>query len=375
MNRSAFWPCLIITAVSVLPGCKPTESPSTGESAASPTAPAITAPEVLDNPSSLSSLKEQQIPFKQHANGAITEVDFSGHNATDSSVTVIDGLMNLESLKLNEAQITEPVFRRIGQMPTLRNLDLRGATVTNRNLEHLAGLTELKALRLSGKSGATQVDDDGLVHIGKMTNLKALLLDFLFVSDIGLQQLSGLKDLEELYLAGTLAGDDAIAVLKQFPKLKKLRLSQTQVSDEGLAGLKELSELQEIDLSENSLIFDGGLKHLGELKSLQKLNLWRVQVSNAGVEHLAGLTNLEWLNLDNTQLSDDGLPALKNMQKLKFLHLGSTLVSDAGLVHLEGLTALEDLKVTRTAVTAEGVAALQKKLPSTEIQLKYIEGE
>jgi hypothetical protein len=41
-------------------------------------------------------------------------------------------------------------------------------------------------------------------------------------------------------------------------------------------------------------------------------------------------------------------------------------------VNIEGLTTLKDLKVTRTAVTEEGVAALQPKLPDTNIQLLYI---
>jgi hypothetical protein len=43
--------------------------------------------------------------------------------------------------------------------------------------------------------------------------------------------------------------------------------------------------------------------------------------------------------------------------------------------HLEPLTSLKDLKVTRTAVTPDGVAQLKKKLPDTEVQLKYIEGQ
>jgi hypothetical protein len=50
-------------------------------------------------------------------------------------------------------------------------------------------------------------------------------------------------------------------------------------------------------------------------------------------------------------------------------------VSDAGLPHLEPLTKLQKLIVTRTQVTAEGVAALQGKLPETEIQLEYVPGQ
>ena len=68
----------------------------------------------------------------------------------------------------------------------------------------------------------------------------------------------------------------------------------------------------------------------------------------------------------------DSLVHLQGMAQITFLHLGSTTITDAGLVHLEGLTTLKDLKVTRTAVTEEGVASLNEKLPTTEIQLKYL---
>ena len=183
--------------------------------------------------------------------------------------------------------------------------------------------------------------------------------------------MTGLEGLEELYLAGTLVGDESAGVLVQFAKLRKLRLSQTQFGDSGLEQLKSITTLVELDVSENSLITDAGMAHVSEMTSLQKLNLWRVQVSDAGLEPLGKLKNLLWLNLDNTLASDAGLPALSGMSRLEFLHLGSTAVTDQGLVHLEGLTSLKDLRVTRTNVTESGVAGLQKKLPGAAIQLKY----
>ena len=70
-----------------------------------------------------------------------------------------------------------------------------------------------------------------------------------------------------------------------------------------------------------------------------------------------------------------GLPALSGLLKLEFLHLGSTSITDEGLVHLAGLKSLKDLKVTRTNVSEAGVTTLQKKLPETKIQLKYIAGD
>jgi len=277
---------------------------------------------------------------------------------------------------LNDTNVTDNGMDVVGAMKTLTNLDLRGCDVSNRGIDKLAGLTELKAFRLSGKTGVTNnVDDDAMETIGKFTKLKVLALDFLKFtgSAEGLEKLIALTNLEELYVGNTLIDDAALGVTaRQFPKLKKLRAAASQISDLGMSELERMTNLEELDLSENSQIFDGGMVHLAAMTKLKKLNFWRVQITDEGVQHLAGLKSLEWLNLDNiTYLSDEGLVHLKDLTNLKFLHLGSTAITDDGLVHLEGLTALDDLKVTRTSVTEEGTGKLQQKLKKTKIQLEY----
>ena len=333
------------------------------------------APQPTDDPQALDLLKQHSLKLKSDNRGLVIEVDFRDQPFDVATLGALTGLPRLRSLRLAGIELSDDDLAKIGALDTLRDLDLRNCPIGNAGLSHLEALSNLRALRLSGKSGATLVDDEGMASIGKLAGLKALLLDFLFVSEDGLKQLAGLTNLEEIYLAGTLVGDDAIPVLNQFTKLKKLRLSQTQVSSQGMTGLQEMVHLQELDLSENSLIFDEGLAHLSAMKQLTKLNLWRVQVTDTGVQELAGLTNLRWLNLDNTQLSDGGLPALQGLVQLEFLHLGSTAITDAGLSNLESLEALKELKVTRTNVTDKGVAALQQKLPQSAIQLKYIESQ
>jgi len=251
-------------------------------------------------------------------------------------------------------------------------LDLRGCAVSNAGIAHLTGLKNLRALRLSGKSGVTTVDDGAMADIGKLTKMKALLLDFLWVSEDGLARLKGCQHLEEIYLARTLAGDEAMAMLQHFPKLRKLRISATQITGKGLAALSKLRQLEDLDISECSQLFDSDLAPLAAMTQLKRLNLWRDAITDVGVAHLAPLSKLEWLNLDNTQLTNAGLAHLAGMRKLTFLHLGSTSVSDTGLTYLQGLTSLNDLKLTRTAVTKVGVEQLQSKLPDTKIQLKYM---
>jgi len=368
---------LAITA-SLISGCKPTAAPTGSSPPGTDPSETVTAPRVAPEPDdagSVSALEEAGAKLKKDGDGLVIEVDLRGTTIGDAALENLVGLQRVRSVLLNETAVTDAGMATVGKVATLQNVDLRGCTISNAGLEPLTALSELKALRLSGESGVTSVDDDGMVHVGKMKNLKALLLDFLWISEVGLEQLAGLDKLEELYLAKTLVGDDALAMMSQFPRLKKLRISQCQFENAGLAHLAKVTTLEDLDLSENNSINDSGMPHLSGLKKLKRLNLWRTFVGDAGVEKLAGLTAMEWLNLDNSQISDDCLKHLSGMSKLSFLHLGSTLVSDAGLPALNGLTALKDLKVTRTAVTEEGVAELKKSLPDTEIQLRYIAGQ
>ncbi|MFT5325341.1 MAG: hypothetical protein ACI8P0_003209 [Planctomycetaceae bacterium] len=368
---------LAITAL-LISGCKPTATPTGSSTPGTDSSETVTVPKVAPEPDdagSVSALEEAGAKLKKDGDGLVIEVDFRGTTVGDAALENLAGLRRVRSVLLNETAVTDAGMATVGKVTTLQNVDLRGCTISNAGLEPLTALSELKALRLSGESGVTSVDDDGMVHVAKMKNLKALLLDFLWISEVGLEQLAGLDKLEELYLAKTLVGDDALAMMSQFPRLKKLRISQCQFENAGLAHLTKVTTLEDLDLSENNSINDAGMPHLSGLTKLKRLNLWRTYVGDPGVESLAGLTAMEWLNLDNSQISDDCLKHLSGMSKLSFLHLGSTLVSDAGLPALNGLSSLKDLKVTRTAVTEEGIAELKKSLPDTEIQLRYLAGQ
>jgi Leucine rich repeat/Leucine Rich repeat len=306
----------------------------------------------------------------------VIEVDFRGSEVKDADLSALTKLPSLKSVLLAETQVTDEGLKSLGQVTTLESLDLRECKVTDAGLAHLVPLAKLKVLKLSGKNGDCQVSDDGMEHVAKLTNLKVLGIDFLWISEAGLTKLGGLSELSELYMAGVTIGNESIALIAQsFPKLRKLRIAQTHIDSAGMADLPKLTNLEELDISECAQILDGGTESLSQMSKLQKLNLWRLNLSDEGIRPVAGLTKLQWLNLDNTRLSDQGTPYLSGLKNLTFLHLGSTQISDAGLGALEGLTKLKDLKVTRTNVTQAGADELQKKLPETTIQLIYIEGQ
>ena len=352
-------------------GCAP--APTTNSTTASPAEPAKPVQQEIEESSRIESLGGK---IQRDDQGYIIDVDLRGTSAADEDLTGLASLQRLRSLHLDKLAITDAGIQNLANFKgPLVNLDLRECQLSNAAMEILAGISTLRAIRLSGNDNATSVDDTGIAMLAALKQLKVLAVDQLWVSSAGLEALLPNQGIEELYLKGTLVDDDSMAIVAKFPAIKKLRVSSTQVGNAGLEYLSACRNLEDLDLSENSLLDDAGMVHLGKITSLKKLNLWRDAVSDVGIGHLAQLTKLTWLNLDNTQLSDAGLSALKDMKALTFLHLGSTSISDRGLPGLEHLTALKDLKVTRTAVTEAGVEELQEKLPNTAIQLKYIEGE
>jgi hypothetical protein len=244
-------------------------------------------PVVSAAPPSDEALAAAGATVKRDEAGSIVEVRFAGPTVGRGILEVLPELPALASIVLAGTDADDAALVPLGKIATLRNLDLRDCPVTNSGLAHLAGLENLAALRLSGKSGKTTVDDVGMKHVAKLESLRALMLDFLWVSEAGLETLLPLEKLEDLTLAQTLVGDEALPVIARFPALKRLRLAKTTVTGAGLAALEKLGRLTDLDVSECVSLDDEALEPVGRLTGLERLNLWRVPVGDAGVAHHA----------------------------------------------------------------------------------------
>ena len=166
-----------------------------------------------DDPEAVKSLESLGATLKKDKDGQTVEVSFRGTTVDESFLTALAKLPRLKSLVLTESGVTDENLKNIGSLKTLRNLDLRGCKTSNAGIAALSGLTDLQALRLNGKNGATTVDDTGLASVAQLTNLKVLLLDHLWIGDAGLKHLAPLKNLEELYLASTMTSDAGLEAI------------------------------------------------------------------------------------------------------------------------------------------------------------------
>ena len=361
-------PCSIFLSSVLLISCRKSDNQPIGEAPKAASAR-------TDPPEAIKALEAGNAQLQRGSNGVVSHVVLRESPLTDQLAESLSALTELQSLTVTNSELSLAGWQRVGQLEQLKHLDVRECKLGNEELAAaVSGLSELQVLKMSGKTGATTVDDSGIAALKNCPKLKVLAADFLWISETGLAELSGHKELRELYLASSLVDDVALERIGGMPSLKKLRTAKTGIGREGLNHLTQL-KLEELDVSECINVDDAALEPIGKMTSLKKLNLWRDAITDQGAAHLASLTNLEWLNVDNTQLTDASLKSFAGFSKLTFLHLGSTAVTDEGMPELLKLKSLKDLKVTRTSVTEAGVEPLRRTIPGINVQLKYGEEE
>lgn len=208
----------------------------------------------------------------------------------------------------------EDYFHDVTWVNMVGNED-RGKYRKNKNLrdeviQHLDGFPDLQALALQ----KTQATDESLSRIGHLKRLRML---FVFnasdVSDDGVRHLGKLTKLELLHLEDAAVTDDSLAILSKLPKLERLTLPGNRFTDHGLNHLRNMKQL--------TLLWVGGSKRLGGN-----------QITDEGLAALRGLSNLEGLELQRTLVTNDGLEHLKVLTNLKYVHLSGSRVTDANAI-------------------------------------------
>lgn len=120
---------------------------------------------------------------------------------------------------------------------------------------------------------------------------------------------------------------------------------------------------------DGSIVDDSSMVHLGELISIDELNLVDAKITDEGLIHLRNCKNLSRLNLNGTDISDRGLEILSKISKISTIRqLRVTAdLTDTGLAHLANLPRLATLSLhSNSRITPEGIAHL-KSLPDLQI--------
>ena len=156
-------------------------------------------------------------------------VGFSPDRTSDSDLSVLEKLDEIQSIGLWGSNITDSGMSHLHDLMELRFLSLIGTAVTDSGLKHLERLPKLTALSITN----SRITDQGLASVIKLNDLENLSLFDTDVTDSGIASLVALKRLKHLTLIGTRVTSAGVSSLKQ--SLPDLRvICSTEQTDLGL---------------------------------------------------------------------------------------------------------------------------------------------
>jgi hypothetical protein len=215
-------------------------------------------------------------------------------------------------------------MRLLAAFPHLGEVSLRGTSITDAGLKHLAQFKTLKGVVLEG----TKTTREGVAEFQRA------LPECRVKWDGGVNKAAANLDRRAAEWVIQLGGSLAV----QLPDGRELECSE----DVPLPA--EDFHVLSIDLDETT-ITDRGIETLVTIPTLQRLFLRKTKITDAGVQKLSALTGLELLGLDGTRISDRGLESLEKLSRLETL----------------------EIKGVPKSVTAKGVERLKAALPKCNI--------
>ena len=246
------------------------------------------------------------------------------------------------------------------KLDRLESLELNNTQVTDAGMIHLRDLVELKRLYLN----KTSVTDAGLVHLQELTSLQSLPIRDTQIT------LRGVVNLVVVLQHGTLLEALKIAgVVRQRASDTSqlfLDLQGVRASDSDLETIARLGEIDSLFL-QNNPISDAGVAHLTRLSDLRRLWISGHDITGLSAESLRLLSKLECLWLTDTKFTDKDLVGLADLKSLRILNLSGMSFTQQGIDNLKALKSLERLIVDTSSLTKDEIRQLQSNNPKLNI--------
>ncbi len=174
------------------------------------------------------------------------------------------------------------------------------------------------------------------------------------------KQLDGLTGLSWINFQRGHMMDEVLASLPELPSLNALLTYGAKVTDAGLAHLRKFPNLTRLSLGfpdyDTSTITNDGLRHVSQLKRLERLDLPRcTKITDEGLVHIAKCEQITLLNFHRTGITGTGLSQLASLKKLGSLSLDGCPVTDDGLSHITRFDGFGGLGLSSTRITDEGI--------------------
>ena len=253
----------------------------------------------------------------------LRSLDLSDSSVTDDQLQALAGCLQLEQLNLAGTRISHRGFAALKNCLRLSVLSLRDTAVDDAALAEVANLSGLKSLSCKAKEG--ELSDRGLESLTSLSNLKCLILSGKGITDRGMKSLAQLPALEDLTLSTTSVTGDGLKELARSSSLKILTFSSTGgIKEQDLLGLSHIHNLDELHVSVER-ISPAWQQTLQGLASLKHLAIsFRFSILDAdGVKNLASSSSLEGLSLLHPTITDQGAAEFARFASLKHLRVAT----------------------------------------------------
>jgi hypothetical protein len=116
----------------------------------------------------------------------------------------------------------------------VRTADLRGLKIPAEDVQSLSGLIYLQSLRID----RAELNDENIAAIAGMSRLTELSMTYTKIGDDGLREVARLPKLEKLHLTGVPVTDDGVALLASMPAISELFIRWTKITNDGAERLR-----------------------------------------------------------------------------------------------------------------------------------------
>lgn len=291
----------------------------------------------------------------------VARLDFPVEPIPTDSFPTLATLTQLTSLRLIgiSGDLTEDTASQLSSLQQLQHLAIYVESSTG--ISGLSALTSLTYLCIKGN--ALQITDDTMNGIGKLQELRSLVLEGSVTREgadaerhklhdqlIGLARLPHLATLQ---FWGWLDAE-AVSHLSALTQLTRLTLWESAgVTPETLKSIATLKHLEYLDLSYNKLA-GAEWNPIGALTALTALHLHGCpQVTDETVRGLSTLTNLQWFDISHgvlkrsfyqDHLTEEGIWMVGRLTSLRDLNLTDlTNLTDHAVLGLASLTRLTQI--------------------------------
>lgn len=234
------------------------------------------------------------------------------HEVTDALIASIcaelPGVAGLRLSQSRSAKLTPDGLAKLGELTSLRWLDLTrlsGRGLKTAHFGFLGGLSSLRALSLreTGKVSAAVISS-----LAGATELRTLDLRNIPISDAAAKKLSALE-LRWLAISEAKIGPKGMAALASIATLEALSIGHAKgYSDAMLAALAPAPALERLDLdaSVSAAVSPSHLAPLAKLPRLRSLGVAEVGITDAWLESLSSAPSLEALRITRSDFSFTG---------------------------------------------------------------------